>query len=104
MMQNFPNYIKLEGEQTFNILEELKELKFKKKENILVQCSFTLYFLTNIPTIYERVSISLMSLLRKITEGQLDAVKCAKSLKSQGVISEDVVLMLDEMYLQKCEE
>ena len=31
MMQNFPNYIKLEGEQTFNILEELKELKFKKK-------------------------------------------------------------------------
>ena len=45
-----------------------------------------------------------MSLLRKITEGQLDAVKCAKSLKSQGVISEDVVLMFDEMYLQKCEE
>ena len=31
MMQNFPNYIKLEGEQTFSILEELKELKFKKK-------------------------------------------------------------------------
>ena len=45
-----------------------------------------------------------MSLLKKITEGQLDAVKCAKSLKSQGVISEDVVLMLDDMYLQKCEE
>ena len=44
------------------------------------------------------------SLLKKITEGQLDAVKCAKSLKSQGVTSEDVVLMLDEMYLQKCEE
>ena len=31
MMQNFPNYIRLEVEQTFNILEELKELKFKKK-------------------------------------------------------------------------
>ena len=25
-------------------------------------------------------------------------------LKSQGVISEDIVLMFDEMYLQKCEE
>ena len=35
---------------------------------------------------------------------QLDAVKCAKSLKSQGVISEDVVLMFDETYLQICEE
>ena len=31
MMENFPNDIKLEGEQTFSILEERKELKFKKK-------------------------------------------------------------------------
>ena len=31
-------------------------------------------------------------------------MKCAKSLKSQGVILKDVVLMFDEMYLQKCEE
>ena len=31
-MQNFPNYIRLEEKQMFNILEELKELKFKKKE------------------------------------------------------------------------
>ena len=61
-MQNFPNYIKLEGEQTFIILEELKELQFKKKKNILAQCyliftSSTLCFLTNIPIINERVSI-----------------------------------------------
>ena len=34
VMQNFLNYIRLEGEQTFNILEELKELKFKKKRTI----------------------------------------------------------------------
>ena len=45
-----------------------------------------------------------LSLLRIITEGQLDAVKCVKSLKSQGVKSQDVVLMFDEVYLQKCEE
>ena len=44
-----------------------------------------------------------LSLLKKITEGQPDAVKCVKSLKSQRVISEDVVLMFDEIYLQKCE-
>ena len=31
-------------------------------------------------------------------------MKCAKSLKSQRVISEDIVLVFDEMYLQKCEE
>ena len=45
-----------------------------------------------------------LSLLKKITEGHLDAVKCPKSLKSQGMIAEDIVLMFDEMYLQKCEE
>ena len=45
-----------------------------------------------------------LSLLKKSTEGQLDAVKCPKSLKSQGLIYEDIVLMFDEMYLQKCEE
>ena len=31
-------------------------------------------------------------------------MKCATPLKSQGVISEDIVLMFNEMYLQKCEE
>ena len=45
-----------------------------------------------------------LSLQKKITDGQPDAVKCAKSLKSQGVISEDAVLMFDEIYLHKCEE
>ena len=49
-------------------------------------------------------SISILVFTEKITEEQLDAAKCAKSLKLQGVISEDVVWMFDEMYLQKCEE
>ena len=47
---------------------------------------------------------SSLSPLKKSTEGKLDAVKCPKSLKWQGVICEDIVLMFDEMYLQKCEE
>ena len=79
--------------------------QIQEKKNILVQCysiftSSTLYFLKNIPIINKRVSISFLV----STEKKSDVVKCAKSLKSQGVISEDVVLMFDEMYLQKCEE
>ena len=42
-----------------------------------------------------------LSLLKNII---LDVVKCATTLKSQVAISEDVVLMFDEMYLQRCEE
>ena len=39
----------------------------------------------------QKVSISILVSIEKITEGQLDAVKCAKSLKFHKVISEDVV-------------
>ena len=108
MMQNFPNYIRLEREQTLSILEKLKELKFKKKRifssNVI---RYSLLRYTSLQTyrlLMKEFPFPSLSLLKKITEGQLDAVKCAKSLKSQGVISEDVVLMFDEMYLQKCEE
>ena len=109
MMQNFPNYIKLEGEQTFSILEELKELKFKKKRifsSNVIRYSLLLRY-TSLQTyrlLMKEFPFPSSSQLKKITEGQLDAVKCVKSLKSQGVISEDVVLMFGEIYLQKCEE
>ena len=109
MMQNFPNCIKLEGEQTLNILEEFKELKFKKKRIFLsnvIRYPLLLHY-TSLQTyqlLMKEFPFPSLSLLKKITEGQLDVVKCAKSLKSQGVISEDTVLMLDETYLQKCEE
>ena len=104
MMQNFPNYIKLEGKQTFIILEELKELKFKKKRifsSIAIRYSLLLRYasLQTYRLLLKEFPFPSLSLLKKITERQLDAVK-----KSQGVISKDVVLMFDEMYLQKCEE
>ena len=55
----------------FNILEELKHFKFKKK---IVQCysiftSSTLYFFTNILIINERVSISILNSAEKIHWG-----------------------------------
>ena len=95
MMQNLPNYVRLEGEQTFNILEELKELKFKTKRTFLSKCysiffSFTLYFLQTYRLLMKEFPFPSLSLLKKTTEGQLDAVKCANS--------EDVVLMFDEIY------
>ena len=45
-----------------------------------------------------------MSLLKKICRGAIDAVKCAQILKNEGKISENVCLLFDEMYLQKCEK
>ena len=103
MMQNFPNYMKLEVEQAFNILEEFKELKFKKIR--IFSCNVIRYsLLLRYPSLQTyRLLMKMfpfpsLSLQKKMTEGQLDNVKCTKSLKSQGVISEGVVLMFEEMY------
>ena len=91
MMQNFINYIRLEEEQ----------IQIQEKKEIIVQCynSLQTYLL-----LMKEFTFPSLSLMKKITEGQLDAVKCPKSLKSQGMIPEDILLMFDEMYLQKCEE
>ena len=104
MIQNFPNHIKLEGKQTFNILEELKELKFMKKRifsSNVIRYSLVLRYtsLQTYPLLIKEFPFPSFFLLKKINEGQLDAVKCAKPLKSLEKISEDVVLMFDEMYL-----
>ena len=109
MMQNFLNYIRLEGEQTFSILEELRQLKFKKKRTLLsnaIRYSLLLRYnyLQTYQLLMKDFPFPSLSPLKKSTEGKLDAVKCPKSLKSKVVISEDIVLMFHEMYLQKCEE
>ena len=73
MMQNPPNYIKLEEEQTFNILKELKKLKFKKKEHYRPML-FDIHFfyviiLYKYTDHYERVSISILISAEKYHRG-----------------------------------
>ena len=45
---------------------------------------------------------SMSSLLAKLKSGHFDAMKAAKLLKEKSAISEDIILMADEMYVQKC--
>ena len=42
-----------------------------------------------------------MSLLGKLRKGKVDAIKAVKSLKEKDATSNDVILMADDMYLQK---
>ena len=69
VMQNFPNYINSEGEQTFNTLEELKELRFKKKRifsSTIIEYSFLSY--TSLQTyklIMKDFSFPYLPLLKK---------------------------------------
>ena len=45
-----------------------------------------------------------MSLLSLISKGNIDAIKCEQALKKDGKISENICLLFDETYLQKCDD
>ena len=49
-------------------------------------------------------SLPSIPLLKRICSGAIEAVKCAETLKNEGKISEEVCLLLNEIYLQKCEK
>ena len=108
-LNNFPNYIRSEGEKSSSIFEELNKLRFKKRpvySSSVIRYALLLRYtsLQSYNMLCEHFPLPSVSLLRKITKGTIDAVKCATKLKMVGKISEDVVLMLDEMFLQKVEE
>ena len=50
------------------------------------------------------LNLPSLSLLSKTSQGKIDAFKAAKLLKENGNISEDVVLLFDEIHLQQCED
>ena len=104
MLVNLSTYIRNENENNSSTIEELRELKFQKcpiysariiRYALLVRyTSFQAYKL-----LLEEFSMPSLSLLEKISKGGVDPVKSAKLLLAKGRISEDVILMIDEMYL-----
>ena len=109
MLTNFSSHIRIESERCSDVLEELLQLNFKKSPIYsanLIRYSLLLRY-SSLPVykiLQEEFKLPSLSLLRKITTGKIDAVKSAKILRENGNISEDVILMFDEMFLQKCEE
>ena len=49
----------------------------------------------------EKFPLPSFSLLSKLQKGGVDAIKSIKLLRAKGEISKDVILMVDEMFLQK---
>ena len=109
MLVNLSTYIRNENENNSSIIEELREMMFQKcsiysariiRYALLVRyTSFQAYKL-----LLEEFPMPSLSLLEKISKGGVDPVKSAKLLLAKGRISEDVILMIAELYLQKSEE
>ena len=109
MLENFPAYLLPQTEKFNNIFEELHEYKFKKR---LVYSASVIRFalllrytsIQSHKTLQKDFPLPSIPLLKKVYSGAIDAVKCAQTLKNERKISEDVCLLFDEMYRQKCEE
>ena len=47
----------------------------------------------------DKFPVQCRSLLRKLKHGNLDMIKAANLLRNNGAMSDDIILMADEMYL-----
>jgi hypothetical protein len=52
----------------------------------------------------DELPLPSLSLLKKLSSGGIEPVKALKVLLDEGEVGNDCVLLLDEMYLQKCSE
>ena len=87
----------------------LEKDNFKKKQvysNKVIQYALLLRYtsLQSYKLLLDQLSLPSISLLNKIKEGTIDALKAAKLLLENSSISKDVVVLFGEMYLQKCVE
>ena len=112
MLENFPDYIRNFQETKdipSDISNKLQEIRFKKpvdrpkySVNLLRYALLLRYTSTQAyKLLLEQFPLPALSLLKKLNKGGMEPIKVVKVLLDQGKIGEDVVLLLDEIYLKK---
>ena len=106
-LENFPAYIRNKANVSF--LDELCDRRYYKPQGCpafsaeLVRFALLLNYTS--PQAYrmllEEFPLPSVSMLKKLQAGGIDALKAAKLLRESGAISDDVMLIFDEMYLMK---
>ena len=111
MLINLPSYIRNVAVETpYTLLDEMNAQKYYKPKGrppfSAAMIRFALHLRHTSAQAYrlllEKFPLPSFSLLNKIQKGGVDAVKGIKLLREKGKMSKDVVLMVDEMFLQKC--
>ena len=110
-LENFPKEFENAVENdSYEMLEELEKRRYFKPKGrppysvAVIRYALLLRYtsLQAYKLLLQKFSPPSISLLNKLQAGGLDAVKSVKYLLEKGEISRDIVLMFDEMYLQKC--
>ena len=108
MLSNFSAHIRQESEQWGDVLDEMQRLRYMKTPVYsakMLRYALMLRYssLQAYKMMMEEFKLPSLSLLQKLTAGKIDTMKSARLSKENGCISEDVILMFDEMFLDKCE-
>ena len=109
MLENFPTYIKnVEEEDPYLILNELQKRHYKSKGCPPFSADLICYAILLRYTsrqayklLLEKFPLPSFSLLEKIQSGGVGSITAVKSLLEKDHLSQDCVLLVDEMYLQK---
>ena len=111
MLINLAPYIRNVSEQNpYSLIEKIENRRnYKPKGHYpfsseIIRYALLLRYtsLQSYKLLLEKFPLPSISLLNKLQQGGVDAFKTVKILREKGEISDDVILMADEMYLQKC--
>ena len=109
MLQNIVSYIKVNSESPGTVADELQQVKFMKSPAYLsntVRYALMMRY-TSLPAyrlLLEEFKLPSVSFLNKLTSGKIDSFASLKALQDNNCISEVVILIFDEIYLQMCEQ
>ena len=110
MLENLASYIKNIASSNRNILlEEINSRIYYKAKGQpqysadMIRHALLLRYTSKqaYEILLESFPLPSISLLNKIKQGGVDAIKAIKTLREKGSIHEDIILIVDEFYLQK---
>ena len=109
MLSNLSLHIRQESEKWGDVMDELQSIRYMKKPiysaNLLRYALMLRYSSLQAYEVWmDEFKLPSLSMLQKLASGKIDTMKSATLLRDNGNISEDVILMFDEMFLEKCEE
>ena len=112
ILENLPAYIRAKANESNSVLDELSDIKYFSPQGRPTYSAsiirWALLLRHTSPQAYrmllEKLPLPSFNLLKKIQHGGLDAVKAIQRLLKQRAVSQDSVLLVDEMYLEKMEQ
>ena len=105
MLEYFPSCLESQTEN-FSIFDELRKRQFKKNQvcfNEVIQYALLHRYtsLQSYKLLLDEFPLPSISLLNNIKEGNIDALKAVRLLLENSSTSKDIVVLFDEMHLQK---